>query len=214
MAKRGLFSYPSLDPNDSRDYGEVFTGYSLNTAGIGSAASPMTEMQLAEVDARLKEGMSTVEMGTISPDKFESIPKGHFEEMQQLAKLANADITLHAPLIDPSGFSQQRWGGEEARQGAERMLKSVIDRAIDANPNGMPVTIHGAGADVPAYQWAEVKGKKEPQIEMMTAVNAETGEMVPVSRKIEYDPVQRKEVPKEPMQRLEEANQRQWEGQL
>jgi hypothetical protein len=176
-----------VHPLANGDYNEVSTGYTVTTGRIGSSTSPMTSMQLSEVESRLREGMSVVEVGTIEAKHFEEIPITHFKEMKQLAKLAGAELTMHAPLIDPSGFSQGRWGGEEARQNAERQFKTIVERSLIANPDGnMPITIHPAGGDVPANEWIQDK-KGKPILNTLYVVNGETGALAPIKREEEFD---------------------------
>ena len=217
MVYRDYFhgQYPSLDPGSLSGYNEVSTSYTIATGRIGSTASAQTAMQVAEVDARLREGMSTVEMGVISPDIFDRIPKKHFEEIRQLSKVAGADITLHAPLIDPSGFKEGRWGGENARQEAERHLKQIMEKAMTLRPEGgIPVTIHGADVSVQAMEWEKIPGKKEPVPSTMTVVRQDTGSMTILRREKEYFPGRKEPEIRTPMQKLESANASEWQSNL
>jgi len=139
-----LFS--KAHPMSDEDHGETFRGYSLSTERMGSATNPGTEMQVTEVESRLREGMKVVEAGMLDIRRFESIPTEHFRDMKRLANLAGAEVTMHAPLINPAGFQGDRWGGEEARETAERQFKSVIAKSLEANPQGnIPIVIHAAG---------------------------------------------------------------------
>lgn len=203
---------PRLHPLGKAEQSKLLGENTFAFSKIGSTTSVQTSMQLAEVEARLREGLRVVEMGTIRPDVFEAIPREHFKEMHQLAKLAGAEVTVHSPVqIDPAGMSQRGWMGEQARQQSERQLKDVITRSMDINPDGnVPVVIHAAGADVPAREWVkDEKGKIVTS--MLYAVNQDTGEMVPLKREKVIRPGEG-EVIKSPEERLKNINETQWEN--
>ena len=177
-------SYASLTPNTS--YAEVSTGYTLSPARIGAPTKPDTANQIAEVTARLNEGMKTVEMGTLGPEVFETIPKQQFKEINQLAKLTGSEITVHAPMIDPAGFTQQGWS-EVEREKAERQLSDVMEKSFELNKEGnVPVTLHSSG--VPAWEWQASLPAKEKGKAMMVAVNQETGQLIPIKREEKFYP--------------------------
>ncbi|MEM2956454.1 MAG: hypothetical protein QW041_02700 [Candidatus Pacearchaeota archaeon] len=214
-SKSYIGSYASLDPELSARYSELFTGYSLSAANIGATTSIQTANQLAEVEARLREGINTVEMGTMSPEIFEQIPKQHFEEMKRLAKLANAEVTIHGPLIDPSGFTDRGWS-EISREEAERHLLGIIEKAHAINPKGnIPVTIHGSV--IPAEDWQKKIGKFEfekPQRNIIVAINRESGELTAIRGEEmmtlgEVEPIYRS-----PEERLDSINATEWENHL
>ena len=83
--KQYVGSYAAMDPGLAKDYGELFTGYQLSHKRIGVTTSIQTINQVAEVEARLKEGVSTIEMGTMDPRYFEQIAKQQFSDMRRLA---------------------------------------------------------------------------------------------------------------------------------
>jgi len=207
--------YPSLDPDSHVGYNEVSTGYRVFTGNLGSVTSAQTAMQVAEVDSRLREGMKTVEMGVISPDVFETIPEEHFNEIRQLAKVSGAEVTMHAPLIDPTGFKEGNWLGEHARAQAERQLKHVVDMAAKASPGGnIPVTIHGAGVDVQAKEWGEVEGMKGPQMTSMTIVNQDSGQMTGVKGEWEHSLHTKKPEYHDPIRKMRAANSTSWHDMI
>ncbi len=214
MAYGYMGSYYSLDPK--YNYGEVFRGknYSIASGKIGATTSIQTANQLAEVESRLKEGMKTVEASIIKMDVLESIPKTHFKEMGQLARLAGAEVTVHAPIIDPSGFTQKGWN-EQQREDAERQLMSALNKAHEINPKGNTVvTIHASA--VPATFWRKTKEKGEDveKKDMIVAVNQETGEISGMPQdKVIYPGMETLEI-RTPEKRMEMANASRWDNTL
>ena len=195
-----------------------------NIIKLGSPTSPFTAKQLAEFGARLNEGVKNVEVGALKEDVFDTIPKEHFDEIRRLAKLTNSNPSLHAPLLDPSGFGERGWS-EQQRRANEEQLKSVIERAHQLDPTGnIPVDFHGA--NVFGVEWDKSLGFKdiavwdeksekyvEKKVEVprtMVAVNQLTGEMMPLQyeKKISFGG---KEDIWDPYKKLESANESAWD---
>ncbi|MEK6817331.1 MAG: hypothetical protein AABX80_00875, partial [Nanoarchaeota archaeon] len=113
--------YSSFTPN----YGDVFTGYRVPASSLGAPTNPFTANQIAEVNKLLSQGIVPIEVGTIKPEDFEAIPRQHFKELKQMAKLTGAKVSLHSPLIEASGVAEGGWS-EANRQAAEYQLNDVI----------------------------------------------------------------------------------------
>lgn len=208
----------SLDPT----YGDLFTGYRLSAYSIGAPTSTQTADQIHEVSARLNEGMKAVELQPMAEGVFDTIPKQHLQEINRLSKLTGSEMSVHAPIIDPAGFSRQGWS-EVDRQNAERELLSVVERSHQLGPNGnIPVTIHASA--LPGTEYA--KGLQIPQEQLKRypsiaaeeassiAVNRETGEMRPVKLERRYYPEERGEQILTPRQEIDMVNNTQWQNSL
>ena len=191
----------SLEP----EYGELFTGYRIGAARIGAATSIQTANQITEVSNRLSEGVKTVEVQPLSEDVFEVIPKQHLKEINRLSKLTGSEVTVHAPMIEPSGFTDRGWS-EGERAAAEEHLKSIVERSHEMNPQAH-VTIH-ATAGLPGTQKFFAKG--EEREEQMTAINQDTYQMAPLRREEAYDPQKDKVRMYEPEERLKVINESEW----
>lgn len=201
-------------------YGSVMPGnnnYSRVSAGsLGGTTSIQTSNQLGEVTKLLNQGIKTTEVSTIQAETFEMIPKEHLKEIYRLNKLTGAESTLHAPIIDPSGFSQQGWD-ETNRLVAEKQFTDVITRAHELNPRGnIPVTIHASSIQGTEHIPGE-KGGEETQ--RMIAVNRDTGQLTPLIRELKYIPGMKGVESGEPELRtperlLESANDSQWVSQI
>jgi sugar phosphate isomerase/epimerase len=174
-------SYGPLDPQ----YGDLFTGYRVPFSSMGAPTSPQTANQITEVTNRLNEGLRAVEVGPISPELFEGIPKQHLKEINRLGKLTGAEFSLHAPQIDPAGFSREGWN-ESNRAESEQRIKNVIERAHQLSPDGnIPIVVHATGG-LPSTEWMHEEGK--PQVQVLYVVNRETGALDKVEREAKYFP--------------------------
>ena len=122
---------------------------------LGSPTSPMVAKQLEETNKRLNSGMKNIEIGTISADKFEMIPKQHFDEIRRLAKVTDAKISVHAPLVDLAGFPQQqgeRAWTEDQRKTAESQVFSIIERSHKlTNGENVPIVFHAGHTQSQEY---------------------------------------------------------------
>ena len=189
------------------------SSFSLRFGDLSWTTNPQSANQLAELGKRMNEGVRNVEIGALSQQIFDAIPKQHFEEMRRLGKLGDVDISMHAPLTDPAGFSQQGWQ-EHQRNLAEQEFKDVIDRAADLDSKGgMPVNFHSSGGGIPAVIW-EKKEKGVPEAkQMMTVVNTRTGEIKALAReKIEWLSTAEKVLT--PERRLESLNKTSWDQEM
>jgi hypothetical protein len=187
----------------SMDEGSFHLPFGLQS----SPTSPMIPNQLEELGKRLNEGVKNVEIGAISQDVFETIPVGHFKEIGRLAKLTDSKVSVHAPIVDPAGFTQEGWK-ESNREQTEEYLKSIVDRTQSINPDGNTViNLHTTGG-VPAYEWKKgLPGEKN----MMFVVNQETGQLAP----LKYEKLNYLGEVKDwtPDQKLEQLNESTWENE-
>ncbi|NCN51845.1 sugar phosphate isomerase/epimerase [archaeon] len=178
--------YASFKPNgDSPFLGKEGM---IPTNQLGLTTDPRTANQIASLSTALNQGMRVMEVGTIQPSHFETIPKQHFAEMRRKAKLAGAELTLHAPIVgtDPSGIGQQ--GYEESnRIQVERQLRDVIDKAIELDQKGnIPITIHGSNAAGSNWRYdGEGKDRKKVR-EMIVAVDRTSGQIIPIKEDMKF----------------------------
>lgn len=196
------------DFNDGHDT-SMDSKYYLPPARIGSPTGVQTANQIAELGLRLNEGVKNVEVGAIDPNLFEAIPKQHFGEMRRLSKLAKAETSVHAPIIDLCGFTQQGWD-ESQRVAAEKQAMSIIERAHQLNPDGnIPVTFHISQA--PANFWQ--KNLKKGEKLAMGIVNQDTGQinMVKYEEKEYFGEEDQEHKIWTPERRLENMNHTQWD---
>ena len=98
-----LGGYSSLSP----DYGSLFTGYRADAGSLGLSTDPRTANVLKEMSEKIAPGQKVIELSLIQPEIFDSIPKQHLKEINRLSKLTGVDVTVHGPLVEASGISQQ-----------------------------------------------------------------------------------------------------------
>jgi sugar phosphate isomerase/epimerase len=198
---------------------------------IGASTSPQTANQIAEATARLNAGISGVDISLIQPELFEQIPKEHFKEIDRLMKLTNAKATLHGPIVDLAGFTQNGWQ-EEARESTEKQVKFFVERAHDLDEKGnTPINFH-INTGMPGEEWRKLTKEeynklsdeeKKPEYvaeirqgeyaikEKMGIVNRENGQVNVLQREV-------KEYPSgktiwTPERRLDNMNQVTWDGE-
>lgn len=164
----------------------------MKASEMGITINPMVADQLGELSRALNQGVVPVEVGTLDMKNFDTVPTEHWDEMRRKAELAGSRLTMHAPLIDPAGFSsggggQARWD-ETNQKLAEMQLKDVFDKAsqITSKKTGVatPVTIHAGNYPGSTYKIDPVTGKKV--IEQLIAVNRDTGEIAPMKEEVKY----------------------------
>ena len=67
------------------------------------------------------------------------------KEVNRLAKLTGVEISLHGPVMDVAGFTQNGFS-ENDRMLAERKVRETLMRSHDLNPDGnIPVNFHSRG---------------------------------------------------------------------
>lgn len=192
-----------LDPNYN------FSGYRISAGDLGATTSIQTANQLKEVNNLLNQGLKVTEVSTIDPNIFEMMPKDHLKEIHRLNKLTGAESTLHAPILDPSGFDQQSGWSEENRKNIEEQFKGFVKRSHELNPQGnTPVTIHASL--VPGSQMIPNKEKNTEEMKQMIAVDQETGKLIPLEREKLYGPEEPKGKLHTPKERLDMANNSSW----
>lgn len=134
--------YSSLQP----DFGN-YIGTQIPAGQFSLATDPRTSDVLKEVSDKLKTGVKHLEVSHIDQKIFDAIPDPYLKEVNRLSKLTGVDISVHAPLVEPSGINPKEGYSEFARAQAERQMFSAMERAQKVNPNGnVVVTFHSSAA--------------------------------------------------------------------
>lgn len=178
-------NYSSFNPEKS-SYGNVLGHIPINQ--IGSPTSIQTANQLKEVHDRISEGTVPIELQPLQEGVFDQIPKQHFKEINRLAKLTGAKLSLHAPFIEPSGLTKDGWS-ETNRELAERQLKDVIDRAAElSDKEPVPMVVHSSAIPGSEYSIVEEGGKRVKKMDKLIVINQETGKIAPLEEERRYYP--------------------------
>ncbi len=210
-----------------KDYfGSMDSSY-IPQYSIGASTSPQTANQIAEATARLNAGILGVDISMVNPEILEQIPKEHFKEIDRLMKLTGAKATMHAPIVDLAGFTQQGWQ-EEARKDVENQVKFFVDRAHDLDSDGnTPINFH-INTGMPGEQWRKLSkdeyqklsDKEKEQVNTISpgqyeiketegVVNRETGQVNLMKRELKQYPYGPKVWT--PEERLDNINQTEWD---
>jgi hypothetical protein len=213
----------SMDPGSD----SLYTGSVLPQGVIGASTGVQTANQIQDVANFLNQGMKTVEVSTIQPEVFDMIPKQHLKEINRVTKLTGTDVSLHAPIVEPSGFDQQGGWSEANREAAERQLSNTVIRGHAISPDKpMPVTIH-ASAVLPGVEKVPIDLIKDLTPEERSAyekegavpirdiaVNQETGQMQALKREMMYSVDRPEGEVLTPTRRLAMLNNTQWTRQI
>ena len=183
----------SLEPS----YGNILGTYRIKTSNIGLSTDARTANVLKEISESISTGEKTVELTQVSPEVFEAIPGGEdkkggfnqFKELNRLSKLTGVDISLHAPVLEPSGMTREGWS-ETNRESTERQMSLAVERAHEINPTGnIPVTFHSSGIlPGPEISMKEIEGKRIEEVEKLLVINQETNQINAVKKEEKYYP--------------------------
>lgn len=220
-----MTSYENMYDGSTSPLEPVFSGnpvyssieYQVPFSNLGTHVDPRTANQIKEVSEALNTGVRNVEVQGTQPEILESIPKQHFEEIRRLAKLSGAELSFHAPMIDPSGLTQHGW--EKMNQdAAERELWHAVQRSHDLDPNGnIPVTIHASTAQLPPAEFKVMEnGKEKIKSILLIDPNGNIGQIKEEERYFPTEAGQKigEKVPFDPVKELKRRNAEVWLGQL
>lgn len=203
----GMQSFLDSDNLDNADF-NLYGQYRTRIAELGMTTDPRTAFQIKEVSDKLSTGIKTIEVSAISPEIFESIPEQHLKEMNRLSKLTGVDITVHGPLVEPSGITREGWN-EMNREAAERQMSLAAERSGKMTKKGV-VTFHSSAA-IPETE-ERVKVGKEEKIKSMLVIDPQTGAIRQLRERERYFPGEPREfVPEE---ELKKQNEETWRNIL
>jgi len=210
--------YNSLDKNKA--YSNSFTGYRTNAGSLGITSDPRTANILKDVSTKLSSGAKHIELTLVTPELFDSVPKQHLKEVNELAKMIGVDVSVHGPVMDSAGFSREGFS-EINRQASERRILDVIQRSNEINPNGkVPVVFHSAEG-ISGSEWktlGDAMGKTPREAKKLIAVNKQNGEMRALTEDNSYYPGGEKgevrKVPHSTKDKLEMANTSSWDNSV
>ena len=193
--------YSSLEPSS----GEGFVGYRSDINTLGLSTDPRSANILQEINTKLAPGQKHIELSLISPELIDTVPKQHLKEANRLAKLTGTDVTVHGPLVEPSGLTKEGFT-ETNRELVERQMLRAMEAAHEINPKGgVPVTFHSAGmlpaSEIRKVPESELKKLSKEEREERGIVNKEeshkilildqeTGQMHAAKRDTKYYPTQ------------------------
>lgn len=199
-------------PKFSSKYDPFMGGYHIPASQIGMAIDPRTAAQIKKASEQLSSGTKTVEIQMTQPNIADAIPKQHLQELARLRKLVGTDLTLHGPLVEPTGVIKQGWD-ETQRLLAERQMWDSLQRGQVLNKEGnLVVTFHSSnGLPEPETKViVEKDGKKEEQVTGIWVVNDKDGQFTQITPHADYLLDKKANPEKE----LQEQNKKAWETAL
>lgn len=190
----------------------------IKTSSFGFSTDPRTANQLKMVSDKLSTGAKTVEMSTVTPQVFESIPTQHFEEINRLRKLVGAEITLHAPVIEPTGVTKQGWDPSQREQ-AERQMWTAIEQGHKIDPKGNVVITFHSSAGLPepetrVIEEVEKDGKKQKEevLKEFWVVDEKEGKFANFAPKISH--LEKEKGIPNPLEVIKEESKKSWYSAL
>lgn len=200
--------YSSLTPPGTSEY--------ITAGSLGMTTDPRSANVLKEVSDKLSSGAKQIEIEAVSPEIFDSIPKQHFKEVNRLAKLTGINVSLHGPVMDISGISQNGFS-ETGREAAERKVHETLRRSHDLNPEGgITVNFHSAEG-IPGSQLLPPGDRTEKsKAKRLIVVNQESGRPIALETEEQYSPLTKELKPVfiTPEDRVKNLNVTEWDNSL
>jgi sugar phosphate isomerase/epimerase len=202
----------SLDP----EFSGYFSGYRVPAGQLAATTNPQTANILKEVSDKVSSGVKSIELTMIQPQIFESVPKQYLKEVNRLAKLTGLNISVHGPVINPSGVSQQGFN-EIDREKVERTLTNSLAMSQEVNPDGNVIMTVHSSEGLPSPEIVKEEGKAV--IKGMFVVDKDKGRITRVEEEIKYRPgaiaAGKIEGKKETVEdQIDTLNSTQWDNEL
>jgi sugar phosphate isomerase/epimerase len=175
-----------------------------STFSVGT--DPRTNNQLKAVSEKFNTGIKAVEVQMLTPEVAESIPNQHLTELNRLRKLTGTELTVHGPLVEPTGVIQNHWD-EQQRIQAERQILDTVKRAQKVDPQGnVIVTLHASnGLPEPETWVVDANGKK--RLENISVIDERTGALGRLPKpKVDWFEGQKEPDPKAELDRFNKEN--------
>ena len=211
--------YSSLDPEK---YGN-FTGYRMNFNNIGTSLDARTANQVKEVSKHLNAGVKTFEVAAHSPEVFDAMPKDQLTEIRRLMALTGSEATIHGPMIEPTGITQQGFQ-ELNRKAAEEQLWKALERSAELTPfeKGKPkgnvvFTMHASTINLPPAEFKMKEGEEEKTKSVLLIDSKGTLHQIKEEPRY-FGPENKenvgKEIPFNKDEEIKRINQQTWQKQL
>ncbi|MFA5019751.1 MAG: TIM barrel protein [Candidatus Pacearchaeota archaeon] len=187
------------------------SGYQEKISNLGITIDPRTANQLKEVQDKLNTGLKQIEVQGLMPNVFEAIPEQHLKEINRSAKLTNAKLSLHGPLVEASGFDERKGWSEENRAHAERQISQALERGHTLDPDGNIVVTFHSTSQLPEMSSKEKTDGKEQDVSMYV-IDSRTGDVKMIKKEEHYFPKSKDANGYifEPKKELEEYNKKYW----
>ncbi|RMD67933.1 sugar phosphate isomerase/epimerase [Candidatus Pacearchaeota archaeon] len=157
-----------LDPGKGEYSLDLSPSQHYSIGDFGFTTLPTTANQLSALSSKLNTGAKTMEINAIQTEVLESIPKQHWKEIERLKKLTGVDLTLHGPLVEPSGIAQLKSGritelDETYKKQIEKQMLMAMEAAHQINPKGNTVVTFHSSNGLPEPETVVVEEEVDPR---------------------------------------------------
>jgi len=162
------------------------------TAGsMGLTTDARSANILKEVSDRLSTGVKHIEVSAISPDMIDQIPKQQMEEVRRLKELIGIEVSMHGPVIDTTGITQQGFS-ELNRENSEKTIIHTLNRSHELDPKGNIVVTFHSVEGIPGTEWKQIPERdKKGEAKKLIVVNRESGKLAPLEEERKFYPEMR-----------------------
>lgn len=190
MAKIGDYKISDIYQGGISSFSSSYPENNVTAGSLGLTTDPRTANVMKEVSSKLSSGVKHIEVEMISPEMVDSIPKQQLEGVKQLSKLTGVDISVHGPVIDTTGVTQNGFS-ELNRELAEKRVIQTLERSHEINPDGnVPVNFHSAEG-IPGTEWKVIPDEKvgvKGQARRLIVIDRESGKPAPLEEETMYYP--------------------------
>ena len=160
------------------------------TAGsMGLTTDPRNANILQEVSSKLSTGVKHIEIEVVSPDMLDQIPKQQMEEVRRLKELTGIEVSMHGPVIDTTGITQQGFS-ELNREGSEKKIIETLNRSHDLDPKGNIIVVFHSAEGIPGTEWKKIPDEeKKGEAKKLIVVNRESGKLAPLESEKKHYPI-------------------------
>ena len=187
MAKAGDYTISNIYQGSYSS----FTPYNTEaTAGsMGLTTDPRNANILQEVSSKLSTGVKHIEIEAVSLDMIDQIPKQQMEEVRRLKELTGIEVSMHGPVIDTTGITQQGFS-ELSREGSERKIIQTINRSHELDPKGNIIVNFHSAEGIPGTEWKKIPdAEKKGKAKKLIVVNKESGKLAPLESEKKHYPI-------------------------
>ena len=166
--------YSSIDPTKN----EYFTGYNVGGGSLGLTTDPRAAMKLSnDFSTKLSSGVKHIELALVSPELFDNVPKQQLREVNRLAKLTGAEVSVHAPVMDAAGYTRDGRWSEAQREMEENKIVSFAERSHEVNPAGNTTVVFHSADGIGASTWEKLGDANSRKAKKLIVVDRESGGM-------------------------------------
>jgi sugar phosphate isomerase/epimerase len=197
------------------DSGQSYAGGGIAAGSLGVTTDPRSANLIKEVSTKLSSGVKQIELALVSPEVFDSIPKQHLKEVQQLSKLTGIGVSVHGPVVDPSGYSREGYS-ELNREATERRIVETLNRSHEINPTGNSPVVFHTSESISGTEWKTIPWKEKGVVgeaKQLMVVNREDGKMMGLKEETQFHMGGGKDI-MTPEEGLISANKTSWDSSI